>query len=80
MRCPGHPAREIVLAEWLKMVELLRQRRVETLRDFIRQLAALGGFLLRKSDGEPGWIIIWRGTTILTTSLATKHALERNCG
>ena len=77
---PETPAREIVPAEWLKMVELLRQRRVETLRDFIRQLAALGGFLLRKSDGEPGWITIWRGTQILTTSLATKHALERNCG
>jgi len=26
-----------------------------------RELAKLGGFLGRKSDGEPGWITIWRG-------------------
>lgn len=27
----------------------------------IRALARLGGFLGRKSDGNPGWITIWRG-------------------
>jgi hypothetical protein len=24
-------------------------------------IARLGGFLARKSDGDPGWIAIWRG-------------------
>ena len=30
-------------------------------RAFIRQVAMLGGFLGRKSDGEPGWQSIWTG-------------------
>ncbi len=31
------------------------------LRDMIRMIAALGGFLGRKGDGEPGTTTIWRG-------------------
>ncbi len=32
-----------------------------TVYEFFRELAKLGGFLGRKSDGEPGWQTIWRG-------------------
>lgn len=32
-----------------------------TVRQAIRWLAQLGGFLARKGDGEPGVIVIWRG-------------------
>jgi hypothetical protein len=32
-----------------------------TIREFRREVARLGGFLARKSDGEPGWQTIWRG-------------------
>lgn len=32
-----------------------------TLRQFWIEVAKLGGFLARKSDGDPGWITIWRG-------------------
>lgn len=32
-----------------------------TVREFWREVARLGGFLARKSDGEPGWQTIWRG-------------------
>jgi len=32
-----------------------------SLRDMIRMIAALGGFLGRKSDGEPGTQTLWRG-------------------
>ncbi len=35
------------------------------LRDFWRYVARMGGFLARKSDGEPGWQTIWRGYTRL---------------
>ena len=77
---PQTPARTVVPAEWLTLVELLRQRRLPTVRDFLRNLAALGGFLMRKGDGEPGWITIWRGTERLIISLQTQDALTRRCG
>jgi hypothetical protein len=32
-----------------------------TINDVIRNLAILGGFLARKSDGEPGAKSIWQG-------------------
>lgn len=32
-----------------------------TLRDAVRWIAQLGGFMGRKRDGEPGVIVIWRG-------------------
>jgi len=35
--------------------------RVQTARDFVHAVAKLGGFLGRRSDGEPGWKTLWRG-------------------
>jgi hypothetical protein len=32
-----------------------------TNRSVLRCIARLGGFIGRKSDGEPGWLTIWRG-------------------
>lgn len=32
-----------------------------TRRRFLRGVAQLGGFLARKSDGDPGWQTIWKG-------------------
>jgi hypothetical protein len=32
-----------------------------SLREFAIQLAKLGGFMGRKSDGPPGWLTLWRG-------------------
>lgn len=62
---PDRPARTVVPSLWLKMLKAARKnlRRVHdlTIRDFYRELAKLGGFLGRRSDGEPGWITIWRG-------------------
>jgi hypothetical protein len=36
-------------------------RRSPTLRQAVRWIAQLGGFLARRRDGEPGPIVVWRG-------------------
>lgn len=62
---PDRPARELVPLHWIRMLVAARKRLKTTLAmtigEFYRELAKLGGFLGRKSDGEPGWITIWRG-------------------
>ena len=62
---PDVPAQRVVPSAWLKMLKLARKNlnRVHdlTVGQFYREVAKLGGFLGRKSDGEPGWITIWRG-------------------
>lgn len=62
---PNRPARQVVPLPWIKMLLAARKRTkltvAMTIREFYRELAKLGGFLGRKSDGEPGWITIWRG-------------------
>ena len=62
---PDRPARTIVPMLWLHMLKAARKKlkRVHdlTVYEFYRELAKLGGFLGRKSDGEPGWITVWRG-------------------
>jgi hypothetical protein len=68
---PKRPARSVVPPLWLQMLKAARKhlRRVHdlTIYQFYRELAKLGGFLARKSDGEPGWITIWRGWEKLNT-------------
>lgn len=47
-----------------------------TLREAVRMIAALGGFLGRKGDGEPGLKAVWQGLTRLsdiTTGWLLKH-------
>ena len=62
---PEVPAQRVVPRVWLKMLKLARKNldRVHDLNlgQFYREVAKLGGFLGRKSDGDPGWITIWRG-------------------
>jgi hypothetical protein len=62
---PDVPAQRVVPRVWLRMLKLARKNldRVHDLSvgQFYRELAKLGGFLGRASDGEPGWITIWRG-------------------
>lgn len=35
--------------------------KVPTVKDVVKWIAQLGGFLNRKSDGNPGGTVIWRG-------------------
>jgi hypothetical protein len=59
---PETEAREVVAAP---MVEIVAARvglnEPMTVRQFWHGVARLGGFLGRKSDGEPGWQTLWRG-------------------
>ena len=44
---------------------LSMQPETMTLREFWHAVARLGGFLARKSDGEPGWQTLWHGWQLL---------------
>jgi len=78
---PDLPAEHVVPKLWLTMLRALRKRpQITTLRDFFRHLAGLGGFLMRKRDGEPGWITLWRGLDKLLLALRGYNAMQRKCG
>ena len=80
---PQRPAEQAVPRRWIQMLQSLRKRRLKapwSVRDFYRELAKLGGFLGRKSDGEPGWMTLWRGFEKLHLCLRGADALQRKCG
>lgn len=77
---PEVPAQRVVPRMWLQMLKLARRglNRVHdlTVGQFYREVAKLGGFLGRKSDGEPGWITIWRGWEKLNTYVFVASKLK----
>lgn len=79
---PEQPAKGVVPANWLAALPLVLNTRkpIKTVRDFFRGLAALGGFLGRKGDGEPGWQTIWGGLQTLLLCLRGAEALKIKCG
>jgi hypothetical protein len=53
-------------AEWKVLYSKIHRTKTvpqhpPSLREVVRWIAMLGGFLARKSDGEPGVITLWRG-------------------
>jgi hypothetical protein len=78
---PDTPARRLVPREWLDVLRkiLKRPRPTQTVREFIRAVASLGGFLGRKSDGEPGWQTIWHGVDTLLMAIRGYRAALK-CG
>lgn len=77
---PDTPADRVVPLSWLKMLRALRKKPILTVRDFYRHLAGLGGFLMRKHDGDPGWITLWRGIEKLHLALRGHEAMQERCG
>ncbi|MCK6581059.1 MAG: IS4 family transposase [Anaerolineae bacterium] len=68
-------------AEWQALYLFTqKQRRLPkhppTLREAVRWIAQLGGFLGRKGDGEPGVKALWRGWTRLQDIAATFTLLQ----
>lgn len=88
---PDRPARQIIPWYWIQMLVAARKRLKDvttttmTVGQFYRELAKLGGFLGRKSDGEPGWITIWRGwqqlyLLVRGAEIASKMQNQIRCG
>lgn len=82
---PNRPAQDFVPLAWVTVLMAIRKLRPEgklTVGAFYREMAKLGGFIGRKSDGEPGWITIWRGwgklyTLVRGSELATQFQNTR---
>lgn len=72
---------------WLRCMQAARPKlrgRTLSVYEFFRELAKMGGFIGRKSDGEPGWLTIWRGYQKLTLLLDGMRLAEqtksKSCG
>jgi hypothetical protein len=67
-------------AEWKALYILVNQvtdlpDKEPSLREAIRMVASLGGFLGRKGDGEPGTTTLWRGLQSLASAVALYRVL-----
>jgi hypothetical protein len=83
MRCalqvqPDEPAAQIATKEEIRLVRRLAKHKGQrfTVRDFVRGVAKLGGFLGRKCDGDPGVRSLWRGYQRLQDMLVGAHLHE----
>jgi hypothetical protein len=72
-------ADELAVLSGLKGQQKGRLEAPRDLREAVRIVAQLGGFLARKGDGEPGAMTLWRGLERLST-LALGWKLARICG
>lgn len=81
-KSPDTPARKVVPAEWIDVLQSIqrRSRKIVTVYDFTQALAALGGFLCRKSDGSPGWQTLWRGLESLLIAIRGAQNPTAKCG
>jgi len=84
---PDRPAEEIVpplLVAMLRVAMGSQKRHVTTAYGFYHTLARLGGFLGRRSDGNPGWQTIWKGWDKLTNMVRGAELLtelqQQRCG
>ena len=59
---PEAPAKEYTDTLNVEVIRIrYKLQGVITVKEFWRRVAMLGGFLARKSDGDPGWQKIWKG-------------------
>jgi hypothetical protein len=57
------PATTVVDDDYVEVLSLWRykEKRTLTVYEFFYALARLGGHQNRKGDGDPGWLVLWRG-------------------
>ncbi len=72
---PNEPAAQVASKAEIEVVCRFFKLKIRnlTVRDFVRNVAKLGGFLARKSDGEPGVQTLWRGYQRLQDLLLGFH-------
>ena len=62
---PGGDPREVLAEEEVEVLRMYRQEKGKKepldLKQAIRTIAGLGGFIGRKGDGDPGAMTLWRG-------------------
>lgn len=82
---PNRPALEGGSAEHVRVLAAYRGCSAEdwTVHEFWREVAQLGGFLARKSDGDPGWQTLWRGwqkLDLMTLGASLIQKQDQSCG
>jgi len=80
---PESPAAEVASAAEVAVVKTVvghKGRSGFTVRDFVRGVARLGGFLGRKGDGDPGVRTLWRGYQRLQDLLLGYQIHEKDVG
>jgi hypothetical protein len=73
-------ATDVVDAEYEEILRAWRYRKPReamTVKEFYMALARLGGHMNRKSDGFPGWLVLWRGWMRLQSMLDGAEAERR---
>ena len=77
-------ATAVLAKDYIEVLSHWRYRKVRddlTIHDFFYALARLGGHQNRKSDHQPGWLVLWRGWTKLQAMLdGYDAATEIKCG
>ena len=76
------PATELFSMDYVRVLSAWRSKRIQkdmTIHDFFLALARLGGHQNRKHDHPPGWLILWRGWTMLQAMLEGADAIQK-CG
>jgi len=65
---PDRPAIQVVDAELVQLLCRIIKAKPKhlTIRRFTHEVARMGGFMARKSDGDPGWKTLWHGWQQLT--------------
>jgi hypothetical protein len=74
------PATEVVDRQYEEILRAWRWQKPHapmSVREFYMALGRLGGHMNRKSDGNPGWLVLWRGWTKLQSMLDGADAERR---
>ena len=74
------PAKGAIPPKLILLVEKHLGKTIQTKREFWRCVAQMGGFIGRKSDGEPGWQTIWKGYQKLSDMMLGISLLENDVG